>query len=96
MHPLEQGPGYVHPVPATVAGRVIGPGGTQIREIRDKTGARVRVGNDKIPGTNERPVTIWGTQELIDQVTNPNPDPNPYPNQVSSSSGWPPAGSRSS
>lgn len=68
VHPLEQGPGYVHPVPSNVVGRVIGPGGTQIREIRDKTGARVRVGNDKIPGTNDRPLTIWGTPEQTQQV----------------------------
>ena len=68
VHPLEQGPGYVHAVPGTAIGRVIGPGGTQIREIRDKTGARVRVGNDKIPGTQDRPVTIWGTQEQVQQV----------------------------
>jgi predicted RNA-binding protein YlqC (UPF0109 family) len=68
VHPLEQGPGYVHPVPSTVVGRVIGPGGTQIREIRDKTGARVRVGNDKIPGSNDRPLTIWGTPEQVQQV----------------------------
>ena len=38
-HPLEQGPGFVHAVAATAVGRVIGPGGTQIRDIRDKTGA---------------------------------------------------------
>ena len=67
-HPLEQGPGYIHPVPSTVVGRVIGPGGVQIREIRDKTGARVRVGNDKIPGTNDRPLTIWGNDTQITQV----------------------------
>lgn len=68
VHPLEQGPGYIHPCPAIAIGRVIGPGGTQIREIRDRTGARVRVGNDKIPGSNDRPVTIWGNQEQINQV----------------------------
>ena len=51
IHPLEQGPGFVHAVSCDAIGRVIGPGGSQIREIRDKTGARVRVGNDKIPGT---------------------------------------------
>ena len=26
IHPLEQGPGFIHPVPSTVVGRVIGPG----------------------------------------------------------------------
>ena len=30
VHPLEQGPGHVHPVPATVVGRVIGPGAHHI------------------------------------------------------------------
>merc|ERR1719424_2598976 len=68
VHPLEQGPGHVHPVPSTVVGRVIGPGGVQIREIRDTTGARVRVGNDKIPGTNDRPLTIWGSPEQVQHV----------------------------
>lgn len=43
-------------------------GGTQIREIRDRTGARVRVGNEKIAGTNDRPVTIWGTETQIQMV----------------------------
>ena len=55
-------------MPSTVVGRVIGPGGTQIREIRDKTGARVRVGNDKIPGSEDRPLTIWGTPEQTQAV----------------------------
>ena len=65
-HPLEQGPpGHVHPVPSTAVGRVIGPGGVRIREIRDKTGARVRVGNDCMPGTQDRPLTIWGTPEQV-------------------------------
>jgi predicted RNA-binding protein YlqC (UPF0109 family) len=68
VHPLEQGPGYVHPVSSHIVGRVIGPGGTQIRLIRDTTGARVRVGNDVIPGTNDRPVTIWGTDPQVQQV----------------------------
>jgi len=73
IHPLEQGPGHIHPVPSTIVGRVIGPGGVQIREIRDKTGARVRVGNDKIPGTNDRPVTIWGTPEQVGGAYAPPP-----------------------
>ena len=50
----------VHPSPSVCPPCLIWAGGTQIREIRDRTGARVRVGNDKIPGTNDRPVTIWG------------------------------------
>jgi len=65
VHPLEQGPGYVHHVSSDLVGRVIGPGGTQIREIRDRTGARVRVSNDKIAGTNDRAVTIWGSDEQV-------------------------------
>lgn len=67
-HPLEQGPGHVHVMNSIMVGRVIGPGGTQIREIRDKTGARVRVSNDKLPGTQDRAVTIWGSDDQVQQV----------------------------
>ena len=66
-HPLEQGPGHVHVMNSIMVGRVIGPGGTQIREIRDKTGARVRVSNDKLPGTQDRAVTIWGSDDQVRQ-----------------------------
>ena len=66
-HPLEQGPGHVHVMNSIMVGRVIGPGGTQIREIRDKTGARVRVSNDKLPGTQDRAVTIRGTDDQVRQ-----------------------------
>ena len=78
-HPLEQGPGHVHVMNSIMVGRVIGPGGTQIREIRDKTGARVRVSNDKLPGTQDRAVTIWGTDEQVQQHPNPGPNPNLTP-----------------
>lgn len=64
-HPLEQGPGYEHFVPSESVGRIIGPGGAQIREIRDRSGARVRVSNDKEPGTELRKVSIWGTDTQV-------------------------------
>ena len=66
QHPLEQGPGYVHHVSSGMVGKLIGPGGCNIREIRDKSGARVRVGNDKVG--DERPVTIWGTETQVQIV----------------------------
>ena len=50
---------------ADVIGRIIGPGGSQIRDIRDRSGARVRVANDKEPGTEMRKITIWGTETQI-------------------------------
>mmetsp|Transcript_16165 Transcript_16165/g.34199 ORF Transcript_16165/g.34199 Transcript_16165/m.34199 type:complete len:499 (+) Transcript_16165:95-1591(+) len=67
-HPLEQGAGYEHLVPAEIVGRIIGPGGSQIREIRDRSGARVRVSNEKEPGTELRKLTIWGTETQVHVV----------------------------
>eukprot|EP00966_Prymnesium_polylepis_P166363 3845947-Prymnesium_polylepis.1 len=49
-----------------MTGRVIGPGGAIIKSIREKSGARIQVGNDVVPGTTEQTVSIWGGEEQVE------------------------------
>jgi hypothetical protein len=61
-------PGYNHPVPALLAGKIIGPGGSSIRQIREATGARVKVNDEVNQVTQERMMTIWGDEAQVQQV----------------------------
>ena len=51
--------------PETRVGRIIGPGGSMIKQIKDDTGAHVSVARERIPGTADVPVTVVGTQAQI-------------------------------
>ncbi|KAL1500112.1 hypothetical protein AB1Y20_012785 [Prymnesium parvum] len=52
-------------VPHAVMGRVIGPSGAVIKAIREKSGARVQVGNDRLPGTQDQLISLWGSPDQI-------------------------------
>ncbi|KAL3929616.1 MAG: hypothetical protein SGPRY_001887, partial [Prymnesium sp.] len=48
--------------------RVIGPGGSTIQKVRETSGARVKIGNEPIAGTDNQPLTLSGTEQ---QATTP-------------------------
>lgn len=56
--------------PASKTGGVIGKGGTIISEIRQQTGAKVRV-EETVPGCDERVVVIAGSDKDAEATTDP-------------------------
>lgn len=50
-------------VPVQLVGRLIGRGGSGIKELRDMTGASIKVNSDCEPGTDQRKVVVSGTPE---------------------------------
>lgn len=52
------------PVPTDVIGAIIGRGGSKIKEIRQTSGAQVKIA-DNIPGQAERVVTMTGTPQAV-------------------------------
>ncbi|KOO31987.1 poly-rC-binding protein 3-like protein [Chrysochromulina tobinii] len=52
-------------VPSALAGRLIGKGGSGIRELRDVSRASIRILSDCEPGTEQRKLTVSGTPEAI-------------------------------
>ena len=51
-------------IPSIMAGRLIGKGGSGIRELREVSRATVRIG-DSEPGTEQRKVTVSGPPEAV-------------------------------
>lgn len=51
-------------IPKDMAGAIIGKGGARITEIRRRSGAQIVI-DEALPGSNERIITITGTQEQI-------------------------------
>jgi rRNA processing protein Krr1/Pno1 len=51
--------------PKNSVGRIIGAGGATIRTLRDTTGARVSIGKEVVPGTNNRECIIIGTDAQV-------------------------------
>nr|KAG5706563.1 hypothetical protein BaRGS_028734 [Batillaria attramentaria] len=51
-------------IPKETAGAIIGKGGARITEIRRRSGAQIVI-DEALPGSNERIITITGTQEQI-------------------------------
>lgn len=49
------------------AGAIIGPRGTRISQIRQQSGASIKI-DDPLPGTNSRIITIIGTPSQISQA----------------------------
>jgi len=45
--------------------RIIGPAGATIQKVREMSGAKVKVGNDPIPGTDTQPLTLTGTDTQV-------------------------------
>ncbi|CAE1300055.1 HNRNPK [Acanthosepion pharaonis] len=52
-------------IPKDLAGAIIGRGGNRITEVRRQSGAQVVI-DEALPGSNDRIITITGTQEQID------------------------------
>lgn len=50
-------------VPSAMAGRLIGKGGAGIKEMREMSGAQIKINSDPEPGTDSRKVTVTGTPE---------------------------------
>lgn len=69
-------------IPDDMVGRVIGKGGSTIKEIQDQSGAHMDIAKECTPGTNTREVTIRGDPNqmaycnLLLQSKIGNPDPN--------------------
>ncbi len=51
-------------IPNDLAGVIIGPRGTKITQLREQSGAGIQV-DKPVPGTNDRIITITGTQDQI-------------------------------
>lgn len=52
-------------VPLQMAGRLIGKGGAGIREMREMSGAQIKVHSECEPGTQDRKVTVTGQPEQV-------------------------------
>nr|CAB3253799.1 heterogeneous nuclear ribonucleoprotein K-like [Phallusia mammillata] len=49
-------------IPTSLAGSIIGKGGNRIRQIRQDSGAIIKI-DEPVPGSEDRVITITGTQE---------------------------------
>jgi heterogeneous nuclear ribonucleoprotein K len=54
-------------IPNNLASSIIGPRGTKIAQIRQTSGASIRI-DDPAPGSNDRIITIQGTPAQISQA----------------------------
>ncbi|CAF3939038.1 unnamed protein product [Adineta steineri] len=54
-------------IPHELAGAIIGPRGTRISQIRQQSGASIKI-DDPLPGTNDRIITIVGAPNQISQA----------------------------
>jgi len=52
-------------IPNANCGSLIGKGGSNIKELRETTGATIQVANEMLPSSTERAVTISGTPDSI-------------------------------
>jgi len=52
-------------IPSMLAGRLIGKGGSGIREMREMSHANIRILSDCEPGTDQRKLTVSGAPEAI-------------------------------
>jgi len=63
--PATSGPGGAMEqlVPGPLVGRLIGKGGSGIRELREYSGAQIKINSDAEQGTDQRKVIVTGTPE---------------------------------
>lgn len=61
--PTQTANGVEQLVPVQLIGRLIGRGGSGIKELREVTRAMIKIESDCLPGTDQRKVTISGTPE---------------------------------
>lgn len=82
-HPLNASPGttvFRLLCPASKSGGVIGKGGSVIMQIRQETGAKVKV-EDTIPGCDERIITIVGSDKDADVSSEQNKEEDEVDNK---------------
>mmetsp|Transcript_40455 Transcript_40455/g.67199 ORF Transcript_40455/g.67199 Transcript_40455/m.67199 type:complete len:160 (-) Transcript_40455:126-605(-) len=48
------------------AGKLIGHRGAGVKELREKSGAVIRIGHHNVPGTEYRKMTLAGSEEALD------------------------------
>ncbi|RDD37459.1 Heterogeneous nuclear ribonucleoprotein K [Trichoplax sp. H2] len=64
----EKGPATVQvSIPKDLAGSIIGKGGTRIRDVRERSGAMIKI-DDARPGEDYRVITISGGKDQIDEA----------------------------
>jgi len=47
------------------AGKVIGQGGATVKQIREATGAYIKISSERIPGVDTQTLTVGGTEEQV-------------------------------
>lgn len=64
---LNAAPEVKHLLPEAMAARVIGPGGSNIKRVREATGAKVRIGNERSgeEGNQFQELQLAGTEEQV-------------------------------
>ncbi|KAJ1640241.1 hypothetical protein T492DRAFT_898638, partial [Pavlovales sp. CCMP2436] len=55
-------------VPTDAVGTIMGSRGSRVKEVQDKSGARVFIEREEEPGTNERTVYMSGSQEACERA----------------------------
>lgn len=55
-------------IPTDLAGLIIGAKGSKISQIRQESGASIKIDSVPIPGTNDRLITITGNPNQIQQA----------------------------
>jgi len=67
--PTQGGPtadgGHEQMVPVALVGRLIGKAGSAIKELREMSGANIKVNSECEPGTQERKVVVSGTPDAV-------------------------------
>ena len=56
-------------IPKDLAGSIIGTQGHRIRAIRTQSGAQIIIASEVQPGSNDRIITITGTQDQVGLVS---------------------------
>jgi transcription antitermination factor NusA-like protein len=56
-----------HMLPEAIAAKVIGPGGSNVRRVREATGAKIKIGNDRTgePGQLYQELHLSGSEEQV-------------------------------
>lgn len=56
-----------HMLPEAIAAKVIGPGGQNVRRVRESTGAKIKIGNDRTgePGQLFQELNLSGSEEQV-------------------------------